>query len=116
MRTIEDIKNDRRLKNVGPYGPLAICGDIFPCQNPKSKRAVFIFSWHSGWEHLSISFKDRCPTWEEMCYCKDVFFLPGECAMQLHPPESNHINIHDYCLHIWRPIDQAIPQPPKSLV
>ena len=69
-----------------------------------------------GWEHVSVSFADLCPTWEEMCYVKDLFWLPDEAVMQLHPPQSEWVNNHPYCLHLWRPTKDAIPLPPSIYV
>lgn len=28
-----------------------------------------------GWDHVSVSLPNRCPTWEEMCKVKDLFFI-----------------------------------------
>ena len=56
-----------------------------------------------GWDHVSVSFKTRCPTWEEMCQVKSWCFEPEEAVMQLHPPESDYRNHHPFCLHLWRP-------------
>lgn len=58
-----------------------------------------------GWDHVSVSKRNRrrIPTWEEMDYIKRLFFLPTEMAVQFHPPEANHINIVNNCLHLWRP-------------
>lgn len=67
-------------------------------------------------DHLSVSLPTRCPTWEEMEFIKRLFFKPGEVCYQLHVGEANHVNIHDYCLHIWRPVDQDIPLPPIGAV
>jgi hypothetical protein len=67
------------------------------------------------WDHVSVSLPDRCPTWEEMCFIKELFFFPNEPAMQLHPV-AEYINNHPYCLHLWRPLDQKIPLPPSILV
>lgn len=69
-----------------------------------------------GWDHVSVSLPSRCPRWEEMDLVKRLFFHPHEVAMQLHPPESDHISNHPYCLHIWRPIAGEIPLPPSILV
>lgn len=57
----------------------------------------------AGWDHVSVSRPDRCPTWDEMERIKRLFFKPDETAMQLHVPVSEHINHHPNCLHIWRP-------------
>lgn len=56
-----------------------------------------------GWDHVSVSLATRCPTWDEMCWVKDKFFGPEEAVMQLHPPKSEHVNHHEFCLHMWRP-------------
>lgn len=51
-----------------------------------------------------------------MCAVKDMFFKPEETVMQLHPAKSDYINVHPYCLYLWRPHDNAIPLPPKIFV
>lgn len=69
-----------------------------------------------GWEHVSVSTRNRCPNWPEMCWVKDLFWRPEEAVMQLHPPQSEWISNHPYCLHLWRHITMAIPMPPSLLV
>lgn len=75
-----------------------------------------IASWGMGWEHVSVSTQHRCPTWEEMNWIKDQFFDSDEAVMQLHPPKHNYINNHPHCLHLWKPVDVEIPQPPLEMV
>ena len=75
-----------------------------------------IASWTEGWDHVSVSLPDRCPTWEEMERVKRYFFHSSEVAMQLHVGEANHISLHNFCLHIWRPQNATIPLPPPILV
>lgn len=70
----------------------------------------------AGWEHVSVSLPLRCPTWEEMCYVKDLFWDEHECVMQLHPPKSEYVNNCPTCLHLWRPTSQLIPMPDSILV
>lgn len=69
-----------------------------------------------GWEHVSVSLPDRCPTWEEMCMVKAHFWDAEDCVMQLHPPQVDHVNNHRFCLHLWRPTAQDIPRPPSWMV
>lgn len=69
-----------------------------------------------GWDHVSVSLENRCPTWDEMEQVKRLFFKPDETAMQLHVPPSDHVNVHPYCLHLWRPHNVAIPRPPSIMV
>lgn len=61
-------------------------------------------------EHISVTMKNqkRCPTWEEMSAIKDMFFLPEEECVQFHPKHSQYVNLHEYCLHIWRPADGSL--------
>ena len=68
------------------------------------------------WEHVSVSLRNRCPNWEEMCHVKSLFWDDEESVMQLHPPKSKWINNHPYCLHMWRPTKEAIPLPPEITV
>lgn len=68
------------------------------------------------WEHVSVSFKHRCPTWEEMCKVKDLFWGEDECVIQYHPPKKDYINAHPYCLHLWKPVGVELPMPPKETI
>jgi hypothetical protein len=68
------------------------------------------------WEHVSVSNVQRCPTWEEMAWVKDLFFEPEECVVQYHPPKSQHVNVADTCLHLWRPTWNAVVMPPVECV
>lgn len=69
-----------------------------------------------GWEHVSVSLPHRCPTWEEMDYVKRKFWNDDEVVMQLHVAVENHVSLHPYCLHLWRPMEQIIPLPEKIMV
>lgn len=79
-------------------------------------QLVIIASNDEGWDHISVSRKNRCPNWQEMDAVFRAFFAEGETAMQLHVPHSEHVNDHPYCLHIWRPHNAAIPKPPAIFV
>ena len=68
------------------------------------------------WEHVSVSCEDRCPTWEEMVFVKDIFWDKHEMAVQYHPPESEYVRCHPFALHMWRPLKMTIPMPPMLLV
>jgi hypothetical protein len=72
----------------------------------------------AGWEHVSVSVpgESRCPTWEEMCRVKSLFWAEEECVVQYHPPRSQYVNNHNHCLHLWKPVAQAIPCPASILV
>lgn len=81
-----------------------------------SQKFLVIASDGMGWEHVSVSRRDRCPTWEEMCQIKGIFWDGADCIVQYHPPESEYVNNHPYCLHLWRPMDVALPMPNSMMV
>lgn len=75
------------------------------------------------WEHVSVSVRNRrdvqlsrCPTWQQMCRVKEAFWGEDETVMQLHPPVVDYVNQHPFCLHLWRPGNEAIPRPPAMFV
>lgn len=86
----------------------------------QGKSFFVMASNHYGWEHVSVSpgnpKRNTCPTWDEMCAIKDMFFDEEEAVMQLHPPKSEYVNRHPNCLHLWRPTATSIPRPPEIFV
>lgn len=89
----------------------------FMIKSPIDGADMFVVaSIGQGWEHVSVSRKNRCPNWPEMEHAKRVFFKVDEMAMQLHVPVAAHINLAKNCLHIWKPVDQEIPVPPVWMV
>jgi len=81
-----------------------------------NRKAVVVWSNGGGWDHVSVSWRTRCPTWEEMCRVKDMFFLPEETCIQFHPAKSEYVNFFPYCLHIWRPQTATVELPPKCMI
>lgn len=69
-----------------------------------------------GWDHVSVSRINRCPTWDEMNLIKDMFFYPEECVIQYHPKKSDYINKNPNVLHLWRQHGVEVPMPPKWMV
>lgn len=75
-----------------------------------------IASFGMGWDHVSVSLHTRCPNWREMSHVKDLFWEDNEVVMQLHVAKKDHINLHPYCLHLWKPQNLQIPLPPNFMV
>ena len=77
-----------------------------------------IASDQMGWEHVSVSLPSRCPTWEEMCFVKNLFWDEEDFAVQMHPPKSDYVNCHPYCLHLWRKAgtNDFCERPPSVMV
>lgn len=97
---------------------------IFVIPHYRISDYVFLCMVSDGmdWEHVSITVMkknkqaDRTPTWAEMCWLKDLFWDKEDCVMQLHPPESEYVSTHDFCLHLWKPIGEKIPMPNSLMV
>lgn len=68
------------------------------------------------WEHVSVSFRDRTPTWEEMCWVKRMFWGDDETVIQIHPREADYVNAHSNCLHLWKKAGEVVELPPKKLI
>lgn len=111
-----------RIKN-GSHGSNSTYGNngafIIPFKPSKALIKMFVIaSDYEGWEHVSVSVKGakRCPSWEAMCFIKDLFWDDEDAVIQFHPPKSEYVNTHAYTLHLWRPIGQAFPLPDSILV
>ena len=108
-------KGPRVMQAFGSVGD-GTCG-VFDLFCPRTTaRLMCIASTGEGWDHVSVSLPNRCPNWIEMDHVKRAFFEDDETAMQLHVPVADHINVHPYTLHLWRPHAAEIPLPPKGFV
>lgn len=113
MKTLEELKQTANLliRIVGEDGG---AGEI---QYGHLKGSV-IWSFGGGWEHVSVApyRHSYTPSWEEMCRLKDMFFHEDEVVVQYHPAKSQYVNNMPNCLHLWRPINEAMPTPPSIMV
>jgi hypothetical protein len=57
------------------------------------------------WIHCSISRPNRIPSYNELCRVKELFLGKDSLALMLFVPEAEHVNIHDFCLHLWVCLD-----------
>jgi hypothetical protein len=112
-----------------PHGYKSNPGDTYGVfVTPYKTDLLFIIAtdgtgYAPQWEHVSVSVRNRkdvplsrCPTWEQMHLVKTLFWDNEEAVMQLHPPASQYVNAHPFCLHLWRPAHATIPLPPSILV
>jgi len=111
-----DLYRDRSPSVIQIYGTVG--GQYFGVF--RIFEMLVIASADAGWDHVSVSRKDKIPTWDNMQHIKNIFFKDDEVAMQLHVPKKDHISNFNNCLHLWRPWDLiggvAIPIPPKEMV
>ena len=121
MKDLNQLGNYRLCKDeLALYGSNGDSGNGMFKVYVNGKGFLVIASNGGGWEHVSVSPTSRkrkeCPTWEEMCAIKDMFFHEEEAVVQYHPPKSDYVNNHPNCLHLWRPTDCELPRPPAIYV
>jgi hypothetical protein len=112
-----------------PFGAFVI---PYPNDRRKGERVTLYAIASNGlepdqpdeWQHVSVHASvvslvkgdyDRAPTWDEMCFVKDLFWDKQDCVVQYHPPQSDYINRHPYTLHLWK-FNGEFPMPPKEYV
>lgn len=114
---------DHARKTDGPMGTSP--GDCFGAFFFQRGTVSFVAIVSEGddtipWEHVSVRAKDyngeRCPTWDEMCFIKQLFWDDEEECCQFHPKKSEYVNCHPHVLHIWRATMTALPTPPAIAV
>ncbi len=120
------VPNKYRLKNHPQLGSDDSYGNngffMIPYQKPNELQYRVQASDGMGWEHCSVSIalkgRDamRCPTWEEMCYIKSLFWDEEDCVVQFHPAKSEYVNCHPYVLHLWRSTEEEFPIPQKIMI
>jgi hypothetical protein len=56
---------------------------------------------HGDLKHLSISRRDRHPTWDEIVNAKIRFFGEDTDCMMVIPKKADYVNIEEHCFHVW---------------
>lgn len=77
---------------------------------------IVICSDGAGWDHVSVSFPDRTPNWDEMCMVKRLCWDNTEWVCQFHPSSDDYVNCHPHCLHLWKPQRAEMPKPEAWMV
>lgn len=108
------LASDSRYGNNGAFRVSSPWGKLFciasdGLNDPKHR---------GGFEHVSVSThkQEKCPTWEMMCFVKDLFWGEEETVIQYHPPKSEYVNFHPFVLHLWKPVGVDIETPPMYLI
>ena len=113
MKKQEDILKLERLRVLN-HGIDGGNGEIYW---PAQREPMFVvWSFGGGWDHVSVSYTKRTPTWNEMCRVKDMFWNEEETVVQYHPKKSEYKNLCETCLHLWRKQGEEPELPPKEYV
>jgi len=59
----------------------------------------------SKWIHVSMSRPDQMPEYWEIVKVKDDFIGDQE-SYQVFAKKKDHVNVHNYCLHLWSPLTE----------
>jgi hypothetical protein len=110
------ITDAKALTHVDGWPGDETCGSFVIQSRVDGADMVVVASNGSGWDHVSVSRKNRVPNWAEMSQIHRQFFKDNEVAMQLHLPVDLHIDIHKFVLHLWRSHTQVIELPPRIFV
>ena len=118
MKEVNEILNDKRVIEVKRkvQNDKSTQLKLVIKSNYNNKNAIVKFTRAIGWEHLSVSFDDETPSWDFMQEMKELFWKDDEVCYQLHPKKSEYINNNEYCLHIWRNLEQEVKTPPTILI
>lgn len=53
------------------------------------------------WLHTSFSRRSRIPEYKDIQFIKNVFIGKEKKSIMVFPAEKEHVNIHNYRLHLW---------------
>lgn len=62
----------------------------------------------SVWHHISFSYPNKLPNWEDLRAVKTLFMGKDKLAIQVLPREDlpgEYLNVHPNCLHLYRRLD-----------
>lgn len=70
-------------------------------------KAGFTIEHHNGqdWLHVSVSRRSRLPSYDDLKKIKHDFIGDDRAAYQAFPKASEHVNLHEFCLHLWSPTE-----------
>lgn len=68
-------------------------------------KCTVIVSKDAGLWHLSISRKDKLPSYDELKTARYQFMPDIKYVVQIFPPKQDFVNEHPFCLHLWQPKD-----------
>lgn len=64
-------------------------------------ECVIIVTRDNGLWHLSMSCRDRLPTYDELKAARYKYLAGCRYVAQIFPPPEEFVNVHPYCIHLW---------------
>lgn len=56
------------------------------------------------YRHVSLSRRSRMPTYDDVKWVKQLFIGDEHAAYQVFPRAAEHVNLHNFALHLWQPL------------
>lgn len=79
------------------------------CEPRNNRLMVIAGGWveadNKRWIHVSYSRPGKMPSYADLVLVKDRFIGAARSAISVHPPKSEHVSLHPYCLHLWHCLD-----------
>ena len=92
-------------KNVKGFLCIHIGLDGFMYRNKSTGlqviQSVSIEEDEKLWIHTSFSRRSRIPDYKDIQFVKKSFIGEDNKAIMIFPEKANHVNIHNYCLHLF---------------
>lgn len=85
-------------------GELANGGWFVSTDGLKVCAAVELFDYKM-YEHISLSRRDRDPSYFDLKRVKDLFVGASRMAVMVFPEATKHYNYHPHCLHLFSPLE-----------
>lgn len=109
MNAINALAIRGRLRRDDYCAPYPLGGDSWVFDNFDGLRRIIVS--HDpiaepgvDWVHASISHREHMPTYADLKRMHDAVFRDG-WAYQVFAPPSDHINLHEFCLHLFGRLD-----------
>lgn len=95
----------RVLNDYGPIGlPSPHVGQARAWQTADRLRVIASVDQtpHGDLLHVSVSYRDRDPSWKELVAVKLAFFGDDVDAMMLCPSKEDYVNVHEHTFHWYQ--------------
>lgn len=81
---------------------------VFDCLYQPGSMIVSIAPYEDGveWVHASVAWEGHTPTYADLTRMHEAVFGDG-WAYQVFAPPANHVNLHEFALHLWGRLDGA---------
>lgn len=94
------LSDGRLLRLQGP-GPMP--GTLW-WQTPNGLRVLASrdSTQHGMLLHVSISYKNRNPSWDDIKAVRAAFYPGNIDVMMMLPKEEDYVNLHEHVFHLWQ--------------